>query len=285
MADQTLDLAPIWDDLSTFDGHAWRGLVDVVAAGYPCQPFSTAGRRRGVDDERHLWSQVARIIGECRPGLVFLENVPNHLRLGFREVAGDLRSMGYGIEAGLFSAAEVGAPHLRKRLFVLAYNQCGLLWQQSGWGQGNGSGTGVIGIPGAIVADDSSERGELRFLSGGSANRDSVTVPERNGASLAGEVVHADFQGLQGWRKSVGEDIDQFPAWPPSPEDIAEWRRILAIDPTLEPALRGVADGLAPWMERSYGAGRSDRLRLLGNGVVPLTVALAFTTLARRIAE
>ena len=121
MEDSAMDSAPIWDDIKTFDGRPWRGLVDIVSGGYPCQPFSVAGRRRGADDPRHLWPDVRRIVSEVQPGLCFFENVANHIRLGFEEVRADLRGMGYRVEAGLFSAAEVGAPHLRKRLFILAY--------------------------------------------------------------------------------------------------------------------------------------------------------------------
>jgi len=94
MEDAALDPAPVWDDLATFDGRPWRGAVDIVTAGYPCQPFSVAGKRRGVDDPRHLWPHVARIIAETEPSFVFLENVAHHLRLGFPEVAGGLVGMG-----------------------------------------------------------------------------------------------------------------------------------------------------------------------------------------------
>ena len=76
MEDQTLDQAPVWDDLTGFDGRPWRGAVDLVSAGYPCQPFSVAGRRKGTNDPRHLWPHVARVISECGPVWVFLENVP-----------------------------------------------------------------------------------------------------------------------------------------------------------------------------------------------------------------
>ena len=113
----------VWDDVGTFDGRPWRGAVDIVTAGYPCQPFSVAGKRRGADDPRHLWPHVARIIGEIEPPFVFLENVAHHLRLGFPEVAAGLVGMGYRLAAGLFTAAEVGAPHKRERLFILAIRE------------------------------------------------------------------------------------------------------------------------------------------------------------------
>ncbi|SFB99232.1 DNA cytosine methyltransferase [Tropicimonas isoalkanivorans] len=94
MEDASLDQAVVWDDVATFDGRPWRGAVDIVTAGYPCQPFSVAGKRRGADDPRHLWPHVARIIGEVEPPFVFLENVAHHLRLGFPEVAAGLVGMG-----------------------------------------------------------------------------------------------------------------------------------------------------------------------------------------------
>jgi DNA (cytosine-5)-methyltransferase 1 len=120
MEDASLDRAPVWDDVVSFDGKPWRGAVDILSAGYPCQPFSVAGKRRGADDPRHLWPHVARIIREIEPPFVFLENVAHHLRLGFPEVASGLVGMGYRLAAGIFTAAEVGAPHKRERLFILA---------------------------------------------------------------------------------------------------------------------------------------------------------------------
>ena len=132
--------AVVWDDVATFDGRPWRGAVDIVTAGYPCQPFSVAGKRRGADDPRHLWPHVARIIGEVEPPFVFLENVAHHLRLGFPEVASGLVGMGYRLAAGLFTAAEVGAPHKRERLFILAIREgdeladpARLLWDPVEW--------------------------------------------------------------------------------------------------------------------------------------------------------
>ena len=93
MEDQTLDQAPVWDDLTGFDGRQRRGAVDLVSAGYPCKPFSVAGKRKGADDPRHLWPHVARVVAECGPVWVFLENGPNHLNLGYREVREELEDL------------------------------------------------------------------------------------------------------------------------------------------------------------------------------------------------
>ena len=95
MEQDALDQAPVWTDLRTFDGTPWRGLVDCITAGYPCQPFSVAGKQLGDKDPRHLWPDVFRVVREIDPPLCFFENVPGHLRLGFQQVHDDLRSLGY----------------------------------------------------------------------------------------------------------------------------------------------------------------------------------------------
>ena len=118
--DGYLDDAPIWDDLRTFDGRPWRGAVDCVASGFPCQPFSVAGQRKGADDERNLWPDVARVVAEVAPRYVFLENVSAVLPYYYAEIRPWLQGMGFRTAEGIFSAAEVGAPHRRERLFVLA---------------------------------------------------------------------------------------------------------------------------------------------------------------------
>ena len=145
--DAALPPFPIWDSVTTFDGRPWRGVVDLITAGFPCQPFSVAGKRGGVDDERHIWPHIARIIGEVAPGIVFLENVPGLLttttpdgRFSYELVAEDLHGMGYDVAAGIFSAAEAGASHNRERLFILAYAGHS---EREGWG-GNAEGSGRL---------------------------------------------------------------------------------------------------------------------------------------------
>jgi site-specific DNA-cytosine methylase len=115
-----VDPAPIWANLRTFDGLPFYRKVDILMGGYPCQPFSTAGLRQGEDDPRHLYPFIERIIGTVRPVCCFFENVAGHLSLGFDKVAESLRGLGYNVEAGLYTAAEIGAPHKRARLFILA---------------------------------------------------------------------------------------------------------------------------------------------------------------------
>lgn len=121
-ADGWLDPFPIWPDVRTFDGTAWRGRVDVVTAGFPCQPFSLAGKRKGADDERNGWPDTARIIGEVRPRYALLENVPGLLDSGyFGRVLGDLAELGYDATWGVFSAGAAGAHHVRSRVWICAH--------------------------------------------------------------------------------------------------------------------------------------------------------------------
>lgn len=128
IADGSFDDAPIWDDVDTFDGRPWRGLVDVISAGFPCQPFSVAGSNKAGDDERNGWPSTARIIRDVRPRFCFLENVPGLLAGShgyFGAVLGELAELGYDAEWSCLSAAQVGAPHKRDRLWVLATDATG----------------------------------------------------------------------------------------------------------------------------------------------------------------
>ena len=112
--------APIWTNLKTLPVDCFRDRVDLVTGGYPCQPFSAAGQRKGKDDPRHLWPYIHDIIQAVRPFRCFFENVEGHISLGLREVIEDLEGLGYKTTFGIFSASEVGAPHQRKRVFILA---------------------------------------------------------------------------------------------------------------------------------------------------------------------
>ena len=113
--------------------------VDVLTGGYPCQPFSHAGLRKGTDDERHLWPHVLRAICEMGPRLAILENVRGHLSLGFGTVLADLASVGWSARWGIVRASDAGAPHQRARLFIVAYPDQG---RRGGWWKESGSDLG-----------------------------------------------------------------------------------------------------------------------------------------------
>jgi DNA (cytosine-5)-methyltransferase 1 len=274
--------APIWDDLTTFDARPFAGHLDTVLAGYPCQPFSAAGQRKGADDPRHLWPHVARVIGECQPLWVFLENVGGHVSLGLDTVLRDLWGMGYTPAAGLFTAAETGAPHERERVFIVAH--CGHAkrrpkdargnvdhGQNAGWSQGDGrAGERITGMA----------------HTGGASGHE----------GRASDSGRSDRPGSAGAPTCLGGSRPDL--FPPGPGDAAAWADTLATAPDLAPAT-GLGDCLA-WardlataLEKqdqaqaqsrlrrmAHGlAARSRALRLLGNGVHPLAAGYAWRTL------
>ena len=112
--------------------------IDILTAGYPCQPFSNAGQRKGADDERHIWPHIIKAISILRPKFIILENVRGHLSLGFKEVLSDLAQNGYDAKWRVVRASDIGAPHQRARLFIIAYSDGeglqGSRWQERGFG-------------------------------------------------------------------------------------------------------------------------------------------------------
>ena len=116
-----IEAFPIWDDVRTFDGKPWCGKVDVITAGFPCQPFSVAGQQRGEADERNMWPETIRVIQEVKPRYVLLENVPG-IQAYLPVVVRDLRRAGYTVKRPIeLGADDVGAPHRRKRLWIVAH--------------------------------------------------------------------------------------------------------------------------------------------------------------------
>jgi len=112
--------APIWSNIKTFDPTPFRGKIHVLTGGYPCQPFSNAGKRNGEEDPRHLFPYIAKAVDVVRPDICFFENVRGHITLGLREVIALLEGMGYRVRWGIFSAEETGASHKRERVFIMA---------------------------------------------------------------------------------------------------------------------------------------------------------------------
>lgn len=318
--------APVWSDARTFDGRRWRGCVDGLIGGIPCQPHSLAGRKQGSLDARDLWSDARRIIVQSRCWFVLIENVGGMLSAGADEVAGaervwrDLRKLGFAVEGGLFTAAEVGASHERERVFVLGVADSirpGLERFQPGgiarpWLEGCPTQRGG----GALVDTSLVGRGEgraepsLRSRRDAASRSDSAMVDtigggyhgrshdafrgsffgdaaERTGGSPVGSMGNADIVELR--RQPPAGELAQLqpehgdgagPLFPPGPSDLSSWAGVLASAPELEPAFRRVADGLASRLDTA----RVDRLRMLGNGVVPLQAAYGFRTLATRLA-
>ncbi len=277
MEEKRLDQAPIWTNLKTFDGKPWRGSVDCITGGYPCQPFSVAGKKLGDKDPRHLWPEIKRLITEIEPPICFFENVGGHLRLGFEEVANDLRQLGYQVKAGLFTAAEVGAPHKRERLFILAYRSF----------FGCNSGSDHIAKRHLQTNLDwkfkKNQQKRQRWFTGVKSHSEDMADCQ----NIVCEWCEQQRSGSRKSKTEIGSDdcelgdtnserlerqcergcSDQFSTWPPSPSDYERWD---GISDDLKPAIHRMADGLAD---------RVDRIRACGNGVVPLVAAYAWRTL------
>jgi DNA (cytosine-5)-methyltransferase 1 len=296
MREGALDAAPVWDDLTTFDGGAWRGRVDLVSAGYPCQPFSCAGKRRGSKDERHLWPEVARTIREVGPEWVVLENVRGHVRLGLDRVLGELADLGFDAEWGCFTAAEVGAPHRRERVFVLAHSRC---VGDAGRGEPRDVACAQGDAPTEAqqrewVRDSSGDGGaDVEHTEGcwSRRGRGRTGWEERRCRSRrsSGPPLHVAARGLPEREGShdTGVGVSGFPAaYPPGPCDRDAWERVIAEDPGLAPAtlsnFRGVALRSAARLDATV---RRHRLRCLGNAVVPAQAERAIRELLGRFEE
>ena len=238
MEEGRLDAAPIWTNLKTLPLDCFRDRVSILTSGYPCQPFSAAGKRAGKDDPRHLWPYILDIIKAVRPVRCFFENVEGHISLGLREVIEDLEGLGYSTAWGIFSAVEVGAPHQRKRVYILGNTaEQGLAFRQ---GQ-------------KVTVDGPCEKQK----------------PERSSAAH-GDVADTTGIGTQGLRPS-GEQKPYAHGQAKLPMREGERPRPTAWP--AEPNVGRVVDGCAD---------RVDRIRLLGNGVVPQTAAKAWSILNDR---
>jgi DNA (cytosine-5)-methyltransferase 1 len=227
-----LDDAPVWSDLATFDGKLWRGAVDCVLAGLPCQPFSVAGTRDGEKDERFIWEAALRVLSDIRPRWFFLENVPGIAYPSFKNKAsapilrilGDLAEMGWDAEWDCFSAAEEGALHFRERFFLLARCKNPYL------------------AAGRFSFERHASVGGIE--SGGIRPEKSPAYPDGNGLEEPRNV-----QSLDAWGRS----------W---------WQT--------EPGMVRVVHGSSDVVER---------IRVLGNSVVPVVAARAVAELHRRFRD
>lgn len=192
--DGILPWFPIWDDVKTFDGKPWRGLVDIVCGGFPCQDLSCAGKGAGITGSRSgLWSEMARIIGEVRPQYAFVENVPTLVGRGLALVLSNLADMGYDAKWCVLGADDVGAPHRRKRVWIVGYTAevsgeeigsiCG--------GTGSDTGRGHYKYehtPDDATIDGTSSPHAQRECSGAGLREDG---PEQDGDKLTDGVGHA----------------------------------------------------------------------------------------------
>ena len=253
--------APIWSNLKTLPVQPFRDKVDLITGGYPCQPFSAAGQRKGTDDPRHLWPYIRRHIESIRPVQCFFENVEGHISLGLREVISDLESLGYRTTWGIFSAREVGAPHQRKRVYIL------------GNSEHYGSSTSEIRGDSGEVSDTRNNRVPIRYIK---PCKQGNQRQANNADTSCSTLSHTISKRLERQPRN-GKDCDQS-RW------IGEKAKRSTGKSSLrnrephhwppEPEVGRVVDGCAD---------RVDRIRMLGNGIVPQTAAKAWITLNKRI--
>ena len=315
-----LDAAPIWTDLRSFPWAAFSDRVDILSGGYPCQPFSAAGKRLGAEDERHLWPAIADGIRILRPRICFFENVEGHISLGLREVIEELEGLGYRTAWGIFSAAEVGAPHQRKRVFIMAVSRS--IGGQTGIPRSVAWNEGLTGVadngcsqdlwpsrpgepqhwwePPRVVANTGRNAGERRspvgeIPSGDDGEAGACEAGSGGGEDEAGERSLTESGGI-GAEPAVGDATNEGqPEWgcremgqpraqsqPQRPDSESD-----EAERQTEPEVGGGVDGAPDWV--GYGElcissdNRTDELRMLGNGVVPATAARAFVTLMEEL--
>ncbi len=273
--DGMLPLFPIWDDICTFDGRPFRGRVDVVTGGFPCQDISAAGKGAGITGERSgLWSEMARVIGEVRPQYAFVENSPLLVGRGLSRVLADLTEQGSDSVWDCIGAVDVGAPHRRKRIWILASD----------------TERRVLRLqPGGRTGPDRTDKTELE------SDGESKPMAHTNSQGPQERVMHtgicrAEERGPQGQNFTVGTSA----WWSEDPADIRN------TEGDTDEAVCGVSQGENAESSRNGGqeqrptqsrlgrvadgvANRVDRLKAIGNGQVPAVARLAWNTLLNLI--
>lgn len=263
-ADGHLERFPIWDDVKTFNGAEWRGKIDIITAGFPCQPFSSAGKRKGEADSRNMWPDTARIIRNVAPRFALLENVPGLLNWDggryFGEILGELSESGFDAVWKVISAAEIGAPHKRDRLWILAYPSCRRYGMEKGKIQAGRDGTFNSGKHLAHSGGNAAS-GREEPRSGGDGN------DKQNDWNKVGYEPSKSGSGLADTESQSEEPFGSRNEEAYSGPSLSGWWAV-------EPALGRVAHGVA------Y---RVDRLKAIGNGQVAGVAAKAFRILSEFI--
>lgn len=301
MEEGQLDEAPIWSDLKSFPWQDLNGLVSILVAGYPCQPFSAAGNRKGEDDPRHLFPYIREGIRKMRPTLCFFENVEGHLSLGLEQVIGDLEELGYESAFCLCSASEVGLPHKRKRVFILSYDKS----------------QRVEGLWADWIQESYAYARKALSLRGGEADCSSPARPDqsqywwepprvlgdsKHNGSFGNKVSRNDIQTGNG--DPQGQEVPVESAGASGSNDLkdlsvnefGEIQYQFGFDEAgvssrseAQPSLCGGTHGSADWMDyvnlcKSYH-NREIELKLLGNGVCPLQAERAYHILISELGK
>lgn len=317
MEEGSLDEAPIWSDVCTFDAAAWRGKVDCIVAGFPCQDLSIAGKRAGLDGKRSgLFFEVVRIANDSGAWCIFLENVAGIASAtatvmdeaegelderAAARVLGELADHGWDAEWLTLSASAVGASHGRARWFCLAWRVGDT--EHAGWHAAENSEGAAYGNDGTSDRSDAVgqlarsgdtqlayaeiQRDATRDLSSREQTEvtivaaDSASMAHANGARSQGNEFGIACAGNRKGTQAYGSIAELCSLFGPGPSD-QRWASIIAnypeAAPALEPTFRSMVNGLAFDMDDS----RAAQLKCIGNGVVALCAAAAFVVLFRR---
>ena len=290
-----LDPAPIWTNLKTFEFSKFHGKVDILTGGFPCQPFSHAGKGRGADDERHLWPYIEQGIRDLgRPPVVFFENVEGIIstKIGDQSVLHHvlirLEQMGYNATAGIFSASEVGGSHQRKRVFIMGMlngvevpcsregrvlahpakrGEQQYFWEPPRATMGDSDDTG---LQGRILVRKSKEEASQP------SSRSSEVLDDTDCTRSHGDQVDESTSSPKEWERAFGYDAETTSCGG-------------VVSGQTESEMGGASDGSADWLDISklYTSSdhRVDEIRMLGNGVVPDTCTRAFEVLYQELAH
>jgi len=250
--DGTLEAFPIWSDVTSFDGKPWSGIIDVISGGFPCQDISIAGKGAGITGSKSgLWKQFLRIVCDIQPRFVFVENSPILTSRGLGVVLGDLAEAGYDTEWTGLSAEEVGANHIRDRIWILAhsnrFSNGKQLINESSWGNGS------------LEDNELAHSNGMRELQQEGRKQELWGRPS-DSCKTVGDTFRKRLQIAR--QEQAGKDWQQI--W--GPAAAASWW-------SAEPDVGRMANGVAD---------RVDRIRCLGNGQVPLCAAEAFIELIDR---
>lgn len=269
---------PNLGDITQID---WKQVprVDVLTGGYPCQPFSTAGQRKGENDERHLWPYVRDAISVLEPGLAVLENVAGHLTLGLGTVLGELSEVGYSARWGVIRASDAGAPHRRARVFIVAYPACAEWGEQKskylvarGWSAKSRERIGVFADPDGFAYGCVTKRGKTSGTqsTGDRSGNVRCDVEPSAGCYISENEIGVAFgpyaQAVRRWVAVMGRT---------APVPTIERNGRQKLNPVFVEWMMGLPEG---WVT-GHGLTLSQELKLLGNGVVPQQARLALELL------
>ena len=266
--------------------------VDVITGGYPCQPFSQAGQRKGKNDERHLWPYVRDAISALRPSLAVLENVRGHVSLGLADVIGDLAGLGYDARWGVVRASDAGAPHNRARLFIvvgdghLAHTKRGTggAWSGRSGAQEESAPATRPKQPTSHAAT-ASPKGGNRLATDTDSDGHGQQLHARGMGSVEGQAESGPQQRQRTRRESdSGVDWGQYARaihrWEPIVGRPAPAPTVQQKDkPRLNPVFVEWMMGLPEGHVTGHGLSAAQELKMLGNGVVPQQAALALRLL------